>query len=106
MAFIDEVQRMLLAALHANAEMRSLQIGDDAANFFVNRALTNIKRGVTLPRDIFNRAVGAVQTASLFLECIARKKSAEEELNTAAEASAIIDKIKKDCVYPWCKDSP
>jgi hypothetical protein len=96
---------MLYGALIAQAHIRSFQIEDDAAFFFVNRAVDHIYQINTSDQSRFLAAQLAIITIPAFLGRIQRETT-RREFVTESNARNIIGSITYDCFYPWCSDVP
>lgn len=106
LGFQSSLKRILYGGLVAQSHVAGFLIEDNAANFFVNRALSNIVRYRTTPETQYQGAIIALQNLPNFLSLLQRQTSQTQFL-TESNATNAIDIVRRttDCVFPWCKDS-
>src|SRR5262249_32745210 len=107
LSFDDALRAMLRGALIGQAHVRGdIQIEQDAANFFVERALNNIKESA--PRSIraaYSAALIAVINAPQFLMTMVQQ-SGTRDFDSRGDAENAIRAIRCEFVYPWCTYEP
>jgi hypothetical protein len=96
---------MLFGALVAQAYFFNFRIEDEAALFFVSRALDRIIKFNPSRQLQFQVAIGSISTIPMFLTRIQRATSRREFI-TRENASEVIEGLAYDCFYPWCSDIP
>jgi hypothetical protein len=102
--FRDSLFGTMHGALIAQAHLLNFQIEDEAAFFFVNRALEHIYRNSTSNRSRFDAAVVAMMSAPVFLRRIQRETEGRRAFLTENAARNVIGSLTYDCFYPWCSD--
>lgn len=99
---------MLYGALIARAHMAGVRIEDDAARFFVNRALRHIEARRQFESGRYEEAFVAVQNIPKFLDRL-QDTAKQTQFFTETAASSAVESIRRTavgCVYPWCSETP
>lgn len=104
--FQSSLKRMLYGSLVAQSHVAGFLIEENAADFFVNRAISNIIRYRTTPETQYQGAIIAIQNLPNFLSLLQRQ-TRQTQFLTESNATSAIDVVRRttDCVFPWCKDS-
>jgi hypothetical protein len=102
--FDQAIRRMLSGAIVAFASLRGIEISDEAADFFAERALGNIRARNTIftDQDVYDAALLAVALLPAFISKI-QQETQIRRFASRSDAENAIAAFSFPCFYPWCE---